>query len=185
MKKHLLYLGILLSPCLEAQKTLYADIITKQNDTLENKRIRIMAANINLMETNDINIIWKVKVIDTLGNSEIVHSRDIKEMSFVDYEGKQRIYQSGRDQNELVEVMHNGKIKWTREYRRNSYDGAIMFYEVWTNEKRITEDTYQFKNRKNVLKRMTGSKPELAKLIDEGRLDTEKIKFVLTKYDEE
>lgn len=185
MKKHLLYLGILLSPCLWAQKTLDADIITKHNDTLENRKIRIMASSIGLMEPGDVTIILKVKIFDTLGMSEVIHSRDIKKLSFVDYKGQQRYYESGRSENELVELMHSGKIKWTREYRRNSYDGAIMFYEVWTNEKRITEDTYQFKNRKNVLKRMTGSKPELAKLIDEGRLDTEKIKFVLTKYDEE
>lgn len=184
MKKIIVYISLLCCQFINAQNTLDADIITKNQDTLRNKKIKIIVTPIGLMETSDVTIILKVKIFDSIGNKEVIHGRDIQRISFTDYKGVKRVYVTGKNENELVEIVHNGKIKWYKEYRRHGYDGSIMIFYVWTNDKGLTEDTYMFRSPKKVLKRITASKPELATLIDEGTLDEEKIKLVLGKYDE-
>jgi hypothetical protein len=184
MKNLFFFFSILLSGSLVAQHFFKADIITKDNDTFLKRNIRIFDSNISLFESHKIDIIAKVKFIDSSGNKVVLKGKNIKRLSFVDSQGKTRIYEHARIEDDLSEIMHDGKIKWHREYRRHSYDQGIGFEEVWTTEKGESFAASSDKKSKSILKEITKAKPELASLIDEGKLKAEKIKRILSMYDE-
>ncbi|TAG31368.1 MAG: hypothetical protein EAZ35_04065 [Sphingobacteriia bacterium] len=182
MRTYFFIFFTIFSISVKGQNTLDAEIITKSNDTL-NKKIKIIIDPIGFVETRNITLILKVKIFDSSGSKQTLHSREISKISFVDYKGEKRIYISN-EKNELAELMHSGKIRWTREYSTHPYDGSTIIFEVWTNEFGVMEDTYMFRNAKKALKRMVSAKPELIDLIDNTKFNKETIKNVLIKYDE-
>ncbi|WP_326984819.1 hypothetical protein VUJ46_09920 [Chryseobacterium sp. MYb264] len=56
---------------------------------------------------------------------------DIQKIEFTDLKNKERVFVHAFDyQKFLIEQLYDGKIKWYRSYRANSYDGSVQSADI-------------------------------------------------------
>lgn len=169
------------------QKTLTTKIILKNNNDTLTEKLRVIT-NIfwpNLL--NELSVNQRIVVIDSLNKKRIIKAIDIKKMSFVDFKQKERTFIGvfwGKYDKTLKELLYDGKIKWYREYNSNAYDGSIMTTDIMLDEKNEIVRIGLLNSKKNKLKEITKSKPELIESIENTKLTDDNVLMILKKYDE-
>lgn len=170
-----------ISSKLNAQIEIDAKIVLMNNDTLKTK-IDVYAS---IFELDNISALSINRVVRTIVNRSIVKlkAEDIRQMSFTDLKGNKRLFVQ---KNEVLqELMFNGKIKWFRNYGRNSYDGTTIINDLMINEfGEIIEIGQLTMSRRKKIKEITKHKPQLIQIIDDMKINDENYLKVLKKYEE-
>ncbi|MET3128377.1 hypothetical protein ABID42_003496 [Arcicella rosea] len=162
-----------------AQKTLDTEIILTSNDTLRTK-IRVYATVIdNGFFNNELNFYKSVRILDGDGNKHKIDADFIKQMKFVDLNGKKRTFV--QNSGKLAELKYNGKITWLRESYQYNYSKINTDY--LKNELGEEVKMGEFNSYRNKLKQITKSKPELKSLIEETTMNDAGILLILEKYE--
>ncbi|UKB78951.1 hypothetical protein [Chryseobacterium sp. MEBOG07] len=161
MKKILNLLFIIASIFCFSQKYIDGIIIKKDNDTI-NSKIRISTNIFNKKIIDERSFYDFLVLVDESGEKkEIIKTRNVKELRFTDFNGKDRIYID--DKGTFRQLMFSGeKTKWFRDIVVNSYDGSITYadYLVYKDGQELKIGG-GFTNTKKMLIKATAAKPEL------------------------
>lgn len=168
-----------------SQKYVDARIIKKDNDTV-NSKITISTHIFNKKIIDERSFYDVLVLVDENGEKkEVIKTKNIKELKFTDFTGKERIYVD--DKGTFRQLMFSGeKTKWFRDIVVNSYDASITYadYLVYKNGEELKFNG-GFTNTKKMLIKATKSKPELENQIKiMERFSDEYILNLLKKYDQ-
>ncbi|TXF74933.1 hypothetical protein [Chryseobacterium sp.] len=132
----------------------------------------------------ETSITQHIPIYNNTGKKEYIYYPLVKEMRIKDYKGDTRIFVNrGPKSVSLQELFYDGKIKWFREYYKNSYDGSVQTTDHFVNGSQEI-NIGLLNSTKNKLKELTASKPELAQMIDSlSRFDRETVTAVLKEYE--
>lgn len=161
-----------------------AKIIKNNNDTIFSKiRIKTNMFNSKLIDVKSI-LHSLILVDDKEKRYAKIRASEIKRLEFTDFKYQERTFVN--DGNQLQELVYDGnRIKWMHSFSVNSYDGSIIIFNRFVNEKGVyTANALFRKSIVNNLKKATESKPNLINENEETNLKDEDILRILMLYDE-
>ncbi len=122
--KKIIFLGIfcLLSLLTYSQKTIPVEIILKNQDTLIGKmKIKTNLFDKQLIYPSSFN--ENVKFYNSVGEKTRINSKEISELTFTDFKGKNRTFIKTKEfKNHIVELIYSNKVRWYRHYYYDSYN---------------------------------------------------------------
>ncbi|MBA5630195.1 hypothetical protein [Moheibacter lacus] len=167
---------------LSAQKSVNAQIITLENDTIESK-MRVKTNIFDKMLIMETSFFQTMVLLDEKEKkSRVIPAKDVFQLTFKDFNDKTRIYRNHG--NQLMEILHFGKIKWIRTFSINMKDGAINAHDLLIGSDLETYNLGMFNNRRNQLLEATSSRPDLINEIEHMKINDDNIKAVLLKFDD-
>lgn len=171
-----------ISTILNAQRTIDAEIVLINNDTL-NAKVEVITNIFWLDKINELSINKVIRA--TVDGSRVkLYAEDIQQMRFVDFKSNERIFIE-KDGWLQEQKFYGKKIKWFRDYRRNSYDGFIIMYDLIINEfgEKIDFELGNM-NKKKKIKEITKHKPELIPIINGMKMNDESYLEIMMIYEE-
>jgi len=140
------------------------------------------------------NIFWKTLIYESSVNQRIkfrnesgekvkFKDEEIARLEFTDLKGRKRVFVS-KDYVRLLELMHDGVIKWYRDYYtidiyQSNQSQADFIYDENGTRFHITN----FNSKKNKMKEIVKNDPELSDIIKESKMDDENMLQILQLYE--
>ncbi|CAL2075471.1 Peptidyl-prolyl cis-trans isomerase ppiD [Tenacibaculum sp. 190524A02b] len=123
MKKNI-FLGIFcfLSLLTYSQKTIPVEIILKNKDTLKGEmKVKTNLFDKQLIYPSSFN--GKVIFYNSVGEKTKIKSKEISELTFTDFKGKNRKFIKIKEfKNHIVELIYSNKVRWYKHYYYDSYN---------------------------------------------------------------
>jgi hypothetical protein len=184
MKSTITILLIIFSTFCYSQKSLDAQIITFNNDTI-NSRIRIQTNLFNKKLIDENSFYRRITIVDdTEAKISNIDASEVKELKFMDLNGTNKTYVNNGKL--LMELIYNGKrIKWYYEIRSNAYDGSISLSEYLIDENGKEYRLQFIRGFKRVLLEVIKSKPELVAEIKNTKITKDIMIAYLERYENE
>ena len=191
MKRYLSIFSVfLISFYFSQSRTIDVKIITQDNDTLNTK----MSVQVNLFTPTLIygsSFNEKVKIIGEDEKKSKIEASKIKELSFVDLNGKMRHFiNKSEDKKRLLERIYEGEVlEWYRNYYSTSMGGGENSNDFLYNKKSNKGIGFIYFTGipKKKLKEFFKDEPSMEGVIDEGKSAAtfdEGMLSILLKYEE-
>lgn len=185
--KKLSFLFILISCICFGQKSEIDSKITMTNGKVIETKIPFRVNMFSRDLINELSVTDKKIVLLENGEKIKYSASTIQKLEFTDLKNKNRVFVHAPDfQDTLVEMLHDGKIKWYRSYFANGYDGSVQRSDFLSKNDTVQKLGLFVNNRKR-LKALMGDRPELEPLIEKinyDKLNDEDLLNILKKYDE-
>jgi len=185
MKKTFLTLFFFVSLFAFCQKTVPAEVILKNNDTV----IGQMKIKVNPFDEKYIyeySFCNKIKLVSKTGKKINIKAKDISELYFINfYNYKQKFVTTEESKNYLTEEIYINKVRWYKHYSLDSFGGSQKITQYFYDENGKEFSFGLFKNHKKVLKKLTKQNAEIIKFIDKYNMkQSRNILTILKMYEE-
>ncbi|MCY0977093.1 hypothetical protein PGH12_08035 [Chryseobacterium wangxinyae] len=185
--KKISFLFILVSIICLGQKSDIDSKITMTNGKIIETKIPFRVNMFSRDLINELSVTDKYVVVFQNGEKIKYLSSAIQRLEFTDLKNRNRTFVHAPDfQDVLVELLHDGKIKWYRSYFANGYDGSVQLSDFLVKNGTIQKLGLFVNNRKR-LKALMSDKPELEPLIEKinyDKLSDQDLLNILKRYDE-
>jgi hypothetical protein len=181
--KHIFFLLIAGPVCISQTREIPAEIIKVNGDTIKsNIRVEVNIFNKNLL--NEQSITKAVKIVDVSGNKTKISAKDIKKLTFTDFNDSERIFVS--DGKSMREMIYENILKCYIYYTANPYDRSKVAQMEFYDEDGIRVKSPPFTTSTRTLKKAVKEKPELVEIIEKAPVvNNEIIRLVLKKYEDD
>ncbi|MDR1875990.1 MAG: hypothetical protein LBQ84_00040 [Flavobacteriaceae bacterium] len=170
---------------------LFTTFTYSQTRTLDARIIKINHDTINVKMRVDVNLFKqtllivtsfnkRIRVIDDSGKKKKIQAKLVKELSFTDFDGNYRRFVGYKNDNDLKEILHDGKIKWYRSYYSDIYGGLQLESDILTDEQNNIVNVGAIGWKKK-FREMIQSKLSLQNVV----ITRDNILMIVNKYDED